>query len=281
MVFELDKLRGIRENLIFRALLSPYYKVKRLIEKKKFKTSEDSRILKELHGIHNGKRCFIIGNGPSLTEKDLDLIRGEYSFASNQIYKIFNRTLWRPTYYVVTDKSLLCKEFRDKKDIDVDCEKKFYDVFAKQLSKDIKNTAFILAQPGYTINTFNEKPKFSMDVSQYVSQGQTVTYAIMQIAAYMGFNEMYLLGIDFSMPYYTDKFGRRYKSDETREHFEGADIRYNNYVVPLNRQSVLNAYNDAKQYADSNDIKIYNATRGGNLEVFERVKLEEVIKGNV
>ena len=37
-----------------------------------------------------------------------------------------------------------------------------------------------------------------------------------------------------------------------------------------------NAFEVAKQYADSHEIKIYNDTRGGKLEVFERKNLDEV-----
>ena len=38
------------------------------------------------------------------------------------------------------------------------------------------------------------------------------------------------------------------------------------------------AYMAAHQYADSHGIKIYNATRGGELEVFERVELDGMLK---
>ncbi len=33
----------------------------------------------------------------------------------------------------------------------------------------------------------------------------------------------------------------------------------------------------AKNYADSHGIKILNATRGGKLEVFERVNFDEIV----
>ena len=36
-------------------------------------------------------------------------------------------------------------------------------------------------------------------------------------------------------------------------------------------------YKCAKDYADSHGIKIYNATRGGELETFERVDLDEIL----
>ncbi len=39
----------------------------------------------------------------------------------------------------------------------------------------------------------------------------------------------------------------------------------------------LFVYRLLKKYADRHGIKIYNATRGGNLEVFPRVQLEDVL----
>ena len=40
---------------------------------------------------------------------------------------------------------------------------------------------------------------------------------------------------------------------------------------------MIDAYKVAKQYADDHNIKIYNATRGGKLEVFERVDLDDIL----
>ena len=45
----------------------------------------------------------------------------------------------------------------------------------------------------------------------------------------------------------------------------------------LNYKRMIIAYEKAKEYADKNGISIYNTTRGGELEVFKRVKLEDVL----
>lgn len=36
------------------------------------------------------------------------------------------------------------------------------------------------------------------------------------------------------------------------------------------------AYNSAKRYAEEHNIQIYNATRGGKLEVFERKHFDSI-----
>ena len=86
-----------------RALVCPYLDRKRKRSYDRYLRSPDHFYLQTLKGIHEGKRCFVIGNGPSLCPEDLDLLCGEYTFAANRIYNIFDRTSWRPTYYLTVD----------------------------------------------------------------------------------------------------------------------------------------------------------------------------------
>jgi len=55
--------------------------------------------IKKYKGHYSG-RCFIVGNGPSLANTNLDLIKDEISFGMNRIPLIYNKTKWRPTYYI-------------------------------------------------------------------------------------------------------------------------------------------------------------------------------------
>ena len=63
-----------------------YYSVQRLYRRITLEYTPASMLcrikyrkaLRSLKNIHSGKRCFIIGNGPSLTPGDLDLIKNEY-----------------------------------------------------------------------------------------------------------------------------------------------------------------------------------------------------------
>ena len=68
--------------------------------------------MKQFKDLYQGKRCFIIGNGPSLKADDLDCLKNEYTFAANRIYEILDKTDWRPWAYVVVDKNLQMK-FKD------------------------------------------------------------------------------------------------------------------------------------------------------------------------
>ena len=52
----------------------------------------NKRKLRKLKNKYKGKRCFIMGNGPSLKAEDLELLKDEYCFGQNKIYKIFPQT---------------------------------------------------------------------------------------------------------------------------------------------------------------------------------------------
>ena len=63
----------IRTNKAVRVLVYPYMNYKRKANKKKYAKTADAEYIRALKGTKTGKRCFIIGNGPSLTAADLDL----------------------------------------------------------------------------------------------------------------------------------------------------------------------------------------------------------------
>ena len=53
-----------------------------------------------------GKRVFLVGNGPSLNDMNLDLLENEDSIAMNRIELIYEKTKWRPTYYFFCSSTL-------------------------------------------------------------------------------------------------------------------------------------------------------------------------------
>ena len=94
---------------------------------------------------------------------------------------------------------------------------------------------------------------------------------MIQFAVYMGFSEIYLLGVDFN-----------YSNNNTEInaacYFDNR-LYNNNLAYALPKPEVtLASYQTAREYCKNNGIKIYNATRGGKLEVFERINFDEVIK---
>lgn len=245
-----------------------YLFLKEAYEQIKYKSDLN---LQKYQNMYEGKRCFIVGTGPSLKIEDLEALeaQGEITIASNKIFKLFDQTTWRPDIYCVID-NLVIKQYRS--------------VIAKLPVKNIllanigaEEVDFWKANGSSNIDIFRliykpfegkRYPEFSFSPDRYVIEGFTVTYAIMQWAVYMGFKEMYLLGIDFD---YGDK-------ETGYKHFMN---RYDNpeeAVNPPRLDKCLKAYEVAEKLSYRNGFRIFNATRGGKLEVFERVNIDDLIK---
>ena len=68
--------------------------------------------------------------------------------------------------------------------------------FVDEIMGDEKENEEFFKVHCVTDDIFQEPPLFSEDVARVVYGGATVTYACIQIAVYMGFKEIYLLGVD-------------------------------------------------------------------------------------
>ena len=238
------------------------------------KTSHGKKI-KEYHNKYKGKRCFIVANGPSLRVEDLELLhsKGEVTFAMNRIYKIFPQTNWRPTYYVCEDELIAadCQDEINK----VDAEAKFIPIEIKWWHNININNAI-----HFHLNYNREDDfefGFSPDVSRQIDCRGTVTCTCIQIAAYMGFSEIYLIGVDHSFQKIIDENGNIIEDKSVKDYFiEGYDADIKESVVH-NTGRTTKSYMDMKKYCDEKGTPtIYNATRGGKLEVFERIDFESL-----
>ena len=247
--------------------------VKRILNVNRF---ESGRVaIQKYKNFYDGQRCFIIGNGPSLTIKDLEKLKafGEISIASNSIYNLFQNTEWRPTIYTVHDFQEI-KKTREKISA-VKTELKIVAMSASGRIYNIDEAILLrLIEPkrgGY----------FSDDISKCVYDGGTVTYVSLQCAVYMGFKEIILLGVDHSFAREQTKDGKMIINNKIKNHFQDyqTDDFWGNgqkdeeaVVFPLD--FATDAFITARHYADEHGVRILNATRGGKLEVFERVDFD-------
>lgn len=245
--------------------------------------------IKKFQNMHKGKRCFIIGNGPSLRISDLEKLNHDITFASNSIYALYQLTAWRPTYYCANDKIFCDKMMADKKDMKLlmdGCKATFTSVLGAgfQHRNDTDMDKLYFAQLVEN-NAENQIPCFSADCSEQIYLGGTVTYVMLQLAVYMGIEQIYLLGMDFNYSVEQHKDGSITTNDvcnhmeEMEEEHKMFDAliksRYGvTYLADVDLQ--LAAFQAAKKYADEHNIQIFNATRGGKLEVFERVDFDNL-----
>jgi hypothetical protein len=252
-------------NLIF-------YSLTKLIKIGKFTLSQNAIDLKNFKNKHIGKRCFIIGNGPSLLIEDLEKLSNEITFAFNRIYHLFDKTEWRPTYYCSEDERTI---FKSKEEIDnLNIENKFFPVhFPWDYKIHFKNAKYFIFK---NIDS-NIEPKFSENIIGGIYWGNTVAYTAIQIAVYMGIKEIYLLGVDHNFSKMINDKGEIIIDVTAKDYFtEKYNIDKEDLYIP-NIEISTRAFIAAKKYADQHNIKIYNTTRGGKLEVFERVDFDKII----
>ena len=189
---------------------------------------------------HLGQRCFIIGNGPSLNKTDLTLIQDEYTFGLNRIYLNFEKMRYVPTYYVAVNPYVI--------------EQSKNEILSIPAPKFISH-AGIPYLPGREDILFVRElgvKQFSEDLSQGWLLWATVTFCAMQVAYYMGFQEVILVGIDYFGP------GMRWQLPD----LEASEI----------------VYKMAKKVFEHDGRKILDATVDGHLQVFPKVSFEEVAK---
>lgn len=225
---------------------------------------------------YEGKRCFILGNGPSLNSNDLTKLHnnGEITFATNRIYNIFDKTEWRPTFYCCEDEMIIQEKQSEINSIEA--KEKFIPINLKWYHNVNVNDACYFFM-NYDRDK-DEKYSFSTDISKQINCRGTVTFTCMQIAAYMGFSEIYLIGVDHNYQKIINDEGEVVVDNSVKDYFcEGYDEDIKDQVVHNMGNNTL-AYIDAKKYCDeSKKTTIYNATRGGKLEVFKRVDLDELL----
>ena len=268
-------IRKAKSSLLLRTLIWPYMTLKKKNDYNSYQKSNEGKKLSELENAYKGRRCFIVGNGSSLKSEDLDRIKDEISFGSNRIYNIFNYTEWRPTFYIAQDVDAYAEMI--PKALGTNIKKFILSLSAVPYEGDRHDDVYhaLWTNMRFVINRFNDKSiHFSKDISNHISNGYTVTFSAIQIAAYMGFKEIYLLGVDFNYSKTSDKFGRIKNIDGATTYFDGIE-RNGSY---LNYHSTMLAYNTAKMYCKDNGIVIRNATRGGKLEIFERINFDEIFK---
>lgn len=165
--------------------------------------SKYSRI-KSLKNKYKGERCFIVCTGPSLTTDDLELIKDEHTFGMNSICLLYDKTDFRPSFYGCIDEGVWLK-LREKI-INTNNDSTFLFIGERQTKHDKLRSNWYEIPVNVAYHTYDRYfrnkfwCKFSDDAYLGVYDLYSVTHFLIQVAIYMGFNEIYLLGADCNFP---------------------------------------------------------------------------------
>ena len=277
-----------------------FYKKK--YTQKRFRKLIDAN--KKFKNLHEGQRCFIVGNGPSLSKLDLSKLTNEIVFTANNIMN--NRTIYE---MLNTDYHVIIDPFYFRQSVDLPEEKVFIDLL-KQINYKNKKPVCIVDHEGveafkeygldklldlaYIYQHRNMVDSYSSEISLTgnMPSSQNVIQAAVFSAMYMGFKKIYLIGCDMTSVFLT------YESNDDGEYtiaknshaYEFSEKEVENFLKELNRcdnEYILNEYGRVftmfkriRKYAEKNNIEIINAGIGGGLDVFKRVNYETLFNSH-
>ena len=247
--------------------------------------SVDKEILmrnKNLQNIHKGKRAFVIVNGPSLNKQDISYLNSDITFTVNGFFKHNIVEKWQPTYHCVLDPVF----FEEKRNV--------HDFWTEVTEKIPKSKLLVTLKDGlyyFKKRRYNNEsvyfslnsglPDTDLDFTNVVQGFQSVSAFALAQAIYMGCNPIYLIGFDHDFLANRGIDTHFYEgccyNDPIYETVPSSDL--NSYLDEMKSVTTLfENYYCLKDIAKRKNIEIYNATAGGYLDVFPRVKYEELFK---
>ncbi|WP_322807116.1 6-hydroxymethylpterin diphosphokinase MptE-like protein [Thermanaerothrix sp.] len=223
--------------------------------------AENRRRLEAYRDRHAGQRCFIIGNGPSLRKMDLSPLRHEITFGLNRIYLLFPEVGFTTTYLVSVNDLVLQQCADEIKALPLP---KFITWRARRWFADDPNTLFL--DTDYT-----GVENFSGDATARLFEGFTVTYVAMQLAFYMGFAQVILIGVDHNFATQGPPNAAVVSEGDDPNHFApnyfGKGFKWQ---LP-DLEGSERAYRMARAAYEAAGRTILDATVGGKLTIFPKV----------
>lgn len=241
---------------------------------------------------HNGERCFILGNGPSLKKINLASLKNEIVFTVNNAHRIEGFFDLNPSFHVwsdpdyfngVYDKEVTLRDFRNvicNTSADIFVPAYAYD-FMEENGLNEKGNVHIFNN----VRDLYDGYRVSVDITRNIHICRTVVQYAVIIAMYMGFKEIYLLGCDATSilnvfdaklnTFTTDFHAYDDKSDEQRYYFQknpttSEYICYSQYLNYLGWRLL-------SEYASNAGIIFRNCTEKSLIDSVEHTKLERVL----
>ncbi|MFH1235598.1 MAG: 6-hydroxymethylpterin diphosphokinase MptE-like protein [Parcubacteria group bacterium] len=219
---------------------------------------------------HRGQRCFVMANGPSLGRMDMGALGGEYTVSMNRAYLLYEQWGFTPSYYVCINELVLEQFATDVARLPMP---RFLNFNRRQL--------FPISGEDYGLMYLRLGLKlrdlFCGDVTDAISSGGTVTFACLQLAYFMGFEEVILIGMDHNfvekgVPNTTEV--RQSDRDESHCHPDYVPKGIKWQLPDLYRSEL--AYAMARQAFERDGRRIVDATVDGKCDVFPKVDFKSL-----
>jgi len=262
-----DSLFRLESN-IFR-LYNKFIRLKFIFD---FKEKKIIRKNSCLSRQRNSDSCFILGNGPSLKNVNLDRLKDYDTFSVNYFYR--SNLNFSSTYHVMVDNAFWQEEsaieylFRAYSD-----QQKTKFIFRSPVSRLFddrqvnKNRAYFVVQKFVQYEDY-----LAIDMTYSQTACMNVVLAALQCAIFMGYEKIYLLGCDFNQ-FATMHPSHFYsKGTENRTCSMASDLKFS--AIAMQHHYAI------EKYSKLHDIKILNATDGSLIDAYERITVDDALNNN-
>lgn len=257
---------------------------------------------KKFQHTHSGERCFVLANGPSIKKENLELLKGETLFTVNQMIRSEQLKKLKPRYHIWADPAYFNGAMNKEEELE------FLDIFERTCSLDHKIITFVPLSAynfldkhicaknkriAYFDNSliFHDNYNQDLDFSKPVPAFQNIVQYAVALAIYMGFKEIYLLGVDSTG--IISKINTKLTGSLNNCYVYELDGKDQKFVKTLyDRYSIeeqfygwaktFHIYCQLYHYCSERDIKLVNCCLDSIIETIPQKSLDYVIgkKGN-
>ena len=264
-----EKVKGVTPAPVWEAAHTTYYALQRARQwpSATFHPWRQASVrqLTALKDRHQGERCFIIGNGPSLQQTDLTCLKDEYTFGMNRIYLLFPKLGFTTSYYLSINSLVIEQCAQDIRSLPIP---KFLSWRSHRLIEPTPDTVFLHST--YT------GPKFAADARGRLWEGATVTYVAMQLAFHMGFETAILIGVDHNFSTKGKPNATVVSQGDDPDHFHAAYFGKGFRWQLPDLDTSDRSYTMAREAYRQAGRRILDATIGGKLTVFPKVPYDSL-----
>ena len=243
-----------------------------------------NKVFQQYKDKHKGERVFLVANGPSLAQTNLDLLKNENTIAMNRISMIYNSNKkWRPTYYLFSSTNVRP---------DKPWGQEWTNSVRTAISEE-RTTSFIASMFQQYIDPRGEFPNvkwfssmsenkptkegiisescFSTDVVDRIDKSGTTMNLALQLCYHMGFTEIVFVGADLG-------WSKDLGSTSDPNHFAESYRAHIPNPEKVNHQ-MRNIHSLAMRHFEQKDpnIKMYNASLKTVLDVYPIIDYETYV----
>ena len=235
-----------------------------------------------LRNRYHGQSLFVVGNGPSLNTVDLDRLSQYHTFAANKIYLLYDRTDWRPDFYLTLDWRVTPDNYEEINQLRG--SQFFFPHRFRNLLRDGDDVYWY-----ESLSAGRSLPeKFERNAERGVRGGGTVLTAAMQLGYFLGFHKIFLIGVDasYSIPSTVlqsggDRFGTGVEinlqstQNDDINHFDPRYFGKGALWHDPNVEGMKRGFQASYRAISFFGGEVYNSTAGGNLDCVPRMPIEE------